>query len=70
MTRRLEMNFNTHTCTGIRLVVCPLLPLFVLGCIPYQLLEALGTVAKVDGVTIETTPFGEEKFYETVFIQL
>lgn len=66
----MNFHFNAHTCTGVRLVVCPLLPLFVLGSIPHQLLEALGTVAKVDGVTIETTPFGEEKFYETVFTRL
>ena len=49
-----------HTgCTGVQLFVWRLsLPGAVLGSISYQLLETFGAVAKVDGVTIETTPSG------------
>ena len=50
----------THTgCTRVQLFICHLsLPGTVLGSISHQLLETLGAVAKVDGVTIETTPSG------------
>ena len=50
----------THTgCTRVQLFICRLsLPGTVLGSISHQLLETLGAVAKVDGVTIETTPSG------------
>lgn len=49
----------THTgCTRVQLFICLSLPGTVLGSISHQLLETLGAVAKVDGVTIETTPSG------------
>jgi len=53
----------SHTrCTRVQLFVCRLsLPGTVLGSISHQLLETLGAVAKVDGVTIETTPGGKRE---------
>ena len=63
----------SHTgCTRVQLFVCRLsLPGTVLGSISHQLLETLGAVAKVDGVTIETTPGGGGREGGTVdFISL